>query len=350
MQQPILPSKVDAKNWRMYDPFLRPEWRWERVLRLLDGSGGVKSRCGRGDDDFIRGAKSFLANWRAAKDEAMRTRVIRDNLGMYWAYSIYDREGMEPDVAFMVEMFLLAGKPAEEIAFSLNLHQAAVEWYEAIYFNVLPRLKRFGWIVKHALMPAADRLVIPELDEDDDGPKRALPIIKPHWDFTAKLFAYFGGPVMADFMLTGFRQGVLCHSQEEIAEWLNGQWMHQFSRRSAQAAGMFQIDKWSVELLFMTHARIIELQKGTQGADEKRTMIEKHIGAMLGELPWVHGELAKEAFKGSDLERYDGLAAELRDTEVQFLAAGDNPKHLEELPLLNISRTGKEAKPDANSK
>lgn len=357
MRNPILPAVDKTRNWRSYNPFLRPEWRWDRVLKLLHPEHGQKGRVTRNDDSYIRAAKSFLGHWQAAEDEAARNQLLYENPGMYYAYQIYEKaQNLEPETAFMLEAMLLADKSYEETAEALATCPEAVEYYEAVFFNVTPRLKNFAWITKHVLLPAADRFTPTPVEEDNDAPednqKRYLtvPVIKPHMDVTIKFFAYFGGGIMVDFMITGFRRGVFCTSQEDIAQWLNDQWMHQMGRRSAMAAGEFQVDKWSVEMLFNTHSRIIEIQRGAASQGEKQTAIEKHISLMLTELPWVHGDAAKEVFKGTEVGMYDDMAAELRDDELQLVASGQRPTNLEELPLLDITlKRGKEAK-DGNPK
>jgi hypothetical protein len=53
-------------------------------------------------------------------------------------------------------------------------------------------------------------------------------------------------------------------------------------------------------------------------------------------MPWCCGEEGEKLYQGTEIGRYDKMAAELRDEELQLLAAGDKPPHLDEIEGLQI--------------
>ena len=112
-----------------------------------------------------RKARSFMLKWR--KGEGAREQLLIEDPGLYYAYMIYDNIHTDPEVRFMLEARLLSGQPADEIANALKTLPDAVKWYERLFFNVRPFLSHHDWIVKHVLLPSADRFL--DADDDDDG-------------------------------------------------------------------------------------------------------------------------------------------------------------------------------------
>ena len=331
--------KSSYKDVRLYNPFLRPDWRFERVLKLV-GRVPAPGRTTKLDDEHIKEARSFMLRWR--KGEAAREQLLQENPGLYYAYMVYDNLHTDPEVRFMMEARLLAGQPSEEIAESLKTLPQTVTWYEKIFFNIKPFLSHHDWIVKHVLLPASDRFVAHDDDDDDDVPRpQGTPlIVRPHLDMTLKFFSYFGGPVMCEFMIGGFRGGAKVHTQDDISAWLDDQWQLTLQRRSAQASGVFEVNRYNVMELFATHTRIIELQRTAESGDERRSLFERHVQAMLTELPWTVGKQAKEFYADSAIGAFEETAAELNAEELILMGAGEMPDYLDELP--DISITGRD--------
>jgi hypothetical protein len=328
--------KSSYKDVRLYNPFLRPDWRFERVLKLV-GRVPAPGRTTKLDDDHIKEARSFMLRWR--KGEAAREQLLQENPGLYYAYMVYDNLHTDPEVRFMMEARLLSGQPPEEIAEALKTLPQTVTWYEKIFFNIKPFLSHHDWIVKHVLLPASDRFAAHDDDDDDDVPQpQGTPlIVRPHLDMTLKFFSYFGGPVMCEFMIGGFRRGAEVHTQDDISAWLDDQWQLTLQRRSAQASGVFEVNRYNVMELFATHTRIIELQRTAESGDERRSLFERHVQAMLTELPWTVGRQAKEFYTDSAIGAFEETAAELNAEELILMGAGEIPDYLDELPAVSIT-------------
>jgi len=89
--------------------------------------------------------------------------------------------------------------------------------------------------------------------------------------------------------------------------------------------------------LFATHTRIIELQRTSESGDERRSMFESHVQAMLAELPWTVGKQAKQLYADSAVNAYEDTAAELNAEELILMGAGETPDYLDELPTISIT-------------
>tara|TARA_R110002020_G_scaffold16515_11_gene58289 strand:- start:2198 stop:3253 length:1056 start_codon:yes stop_codon:yes gene_type:complete len=327
--------KSSYKDVRLYNPFLRPDWRFERVLKLVDRVPA--GRTTKFDDAYIKQARSFMLRWR--KGENAREQLLLENAGLYYAYMVHDNLHTDPEIRFMLEARLLSGQPAEEIADALKTLPQTVTWYERLFFNVRPFLTHHDWIVKHVLLPSSDRFVDHAAEDDDDVPQpQGTPlIVRPHLDMTLKFFSYFGGPILCEFMIGGFRRGMTAHSQDDIPAWLDDQWQLTLQRRSAQASGVFEVNRYNVMELFATHSRIVELQRTAESGDERRSLFESHVQAMLTELPWTVGKQAKQLYADSAIGAYEDTAAELNAEELILMGAGEIPDYLDELPAVSMT-------------
>jgi hypothetical protein len=340
------------RDVRLADPFLRPYWRHERVISML--ASVPPERCKRYDDVWIRDYKKFLFAWR--KDEGSRDKLLHDNPGMFFAYLLHDKMHVEPELRLMIEARLLAGQSAEDIAHEAKTIPETVKYYEKLFFNVADFLPHHDWIVKHVLIPASDRFAAPEADEEEDDdenndqtftPKPAASVVKPHLDMTLKFFAYFGGPLICDTMISGFRRNNKITSPEDIPNFFDEQFTSQIQKRSAQAAGQFQINQYNVMELFATHSRLIEVQNGAGSAEDKHSDIEKSIGAMLTELPWSVGARGTKIYEDTPLGRFDNSAVELDGEELLLIAAGHEPDGINDAVDLTIASR---KEPDTNAK
>ena len=335
------------RDVRLADPFLKPNWRHERVVQML--ASVPPQRCKRYDDKWVQGYKKFLFQWNKSEDN--RDRLMHDNPGLYFAYLLFDRMYVEPELRLMIEARLLAGTHYADIANECKTIPETIEWYERIFFNVREFLPHHDWILKHVLLPASDRYIGDE-DDDDEEQARAqsnAEIVKPHFDLTLKFFAYYGGPLACDVMISGFRRDRKVLSHDDLPDYFHDQFMTQITRRSAQASGQFEINKYNVMELFATHSRIIEIQRSVDSSEGRHTEVEKHLSAMLSEFPWTVGREGAKLYEGSRLGELDNLAAELEPEETMLIEAGKDPDSIEGITGINIS-SRKEPETNAKSK
>lgn len=337
------------KNPRLADPFLQPQWRQDRVLRMLRTS--PPERCRRFDDDWIRQYRTFMLKW--GKGETGREALLYENPGMYYAQKIFDSKEEDPELHLIIEARLLAGESYAAIAETCKTYPEAIQWYEKLFFNVNDFLDNRDWILKQVLLPASDREA--EHADSDTGvamliaPKRVQAIVKPHFDMTLKFFAYYGGPIVCDLLISGFRRDRIVTSTKELEEYFNEQFMTQIAIRSAQAASRFEVNKFNVMELFATHSRLVEIQRNAGNKNERHNEFEKHVDAMLSELPWAVGDDGAKLYAQTAVGEYDEMAAEINEEEMICAEAGMPADTLEGIATLTIT-SREEFKENAKAK
>lgn len=328
-------SMLDNPTFQKYNPFRRPNWRWERVLELCNRRS-ARGRCSVRDDLFIRKARKFHKKWTDCTAEAQREKLWYKHPALYYAHYVHERANDDPEFAMFLEARLLANQTYEQIASAMETLPQVVRWYEALFFDVGSHLKARDWITKHVLLPAMMKHhAASQTDPGSLGqalPFRDSQVARPFLDGSLKLFAYFGGPFMVDFLIAGFEAGKPLTSSDGLAEWFDSNWSATVRRRSTQAAHQFEINKYNVMELFNTHSRIIEIESSDESQDKKRTMTEKHIKALMDELPWCFGDEGTEIHRGTPLGHFDDSALELRDVEVLQVCGGQELLDIKEWP------------------
>lgn len=309
-------------DFQRYNFFRVPSWRWERVLQLVDRMP-TPGRCTRRDDDFVRQARNFLLRWKNRDLDIDREELWFDAPGLYYAYQFFLREQNDREGACFLQARLLANQPYVDIAEAMGITADAIRWYEALFFNVGDKLKHRDWITKHVLVPAFKRPAA--VDDDGEGIPafRDSTVARPFLDGSLKLFSYFGGPLVAEVMISGMRSGNVLASREDSDQWFDKIWSDAVRRRSGMAAMHFEINKYNVMELFAVHTRIMEIEKSTDNQDQQKSAMEKHVLAAINEIPWAAGQDGEDMHRGTVLGRIDDMAAELRDDEILKIASGE---------------------------
>lgn len=326
-------------DFEKYNPFRRPDWRFERVLSIVDQSVRTSGTCGRltrFDDQYTRELRKFLLKYRNKTGES-RKLLGYAFPGLYWAYQAYEQRDAElSKLATMLEARLLSGQSNEEIAKLQFTLPDTAHWYELAFFNVRDRLEAHDWIIEHVLLPAYRRDMGAAQLADDDAHRPLVPnIVEPFFDSTLKFFAYYGGPYVLDIALTGFRRGTFARSPDEVFSWFDQQTRNVVRSKVTSAAAKLPVTRWNVMELLNVHTQIMAIEKSDSSRIKQDTTIQT-IEAMLKEIPWAFGRKRLEAVKGTLLEPLERSAAEPRDAELQLLSAGIDPGNARELALLGL--------------
>lgn len=332
------------KKYHRHSMFSHPAWRWDRVLDLCERSP-TPGRCTRRDDQYIRQARNFLLRWRGAADTPYkREELFWDNEGLYFAHEVHERSIDEPEVALIIQSRLLARQSSEEIADVTGMQKSAIDWYESLFFCVRDRLDHRDWVTKQVLVPATMR----NLSVADrgitltraDGPE--TPFALPFFDVTTKLFAYFGGPLLLDFMLTGFHPGQRVTDIKEIDLYLDKYLTSSLRRRSAMATASFDVNQYNVMQLIELTAQMVKLEKELESGQAAKNSIETHILAMINQMPWMCHKASSSPIVGREGEHkimsYDESAAELRDDELILASSGSLPENLKGLDQFELPK------------
>jgi len=301
-------------------PFRRPDWRLERVLQMVDRPDSSVGRCTRRDDQYIKGLRNYIIRYRNADTEG-RNKLAYTYPGIAWAYQIYEqRENEAKRMAVTMEARILAGMTDEQICLEMHTIPDTVKWYEKLFFDVRGRLQSLDWIMDHVLMPAYEQSMV----EHDTAPG-TYKISEPHYDCTLKSFAYFGGQHVLEHMLTGFRRGVQAHSRESVGQWLDSYYIDRLRSRSGMAIATFQLSKYDVAKLFELHNQLIAIVRNADSQEQTAGQMHTAVSAFLGDFKLTVGEDGHKAIADTPLGEYDNAAAELRESEMLAVAAGQKP-------------------------
>ena len=340
-EKPATSLKTFA-DFQKHNFFRTPDWRWDRVMKLVDRKDKA-GRCTRRDDEYVRIGRNFLLRWRKEDvTEQERENLMFEMPGMYFAYDFFRRLHDDHEASMYLQARLLAGQTPEQIGEAMGIMPEAVIWYAAMYFDVTDKLKHRDWITKHVLVPALARGSTPPKmvsndDEDDEPdvpqtPFKDSTVARPFLDGSLKLFAYFGGPHLVDLMIGGMESGKPLTSPDDLRNWMDGTWSTILRRRSMQAAMSFELNKYNVMELFAVHTRIIEIERSEESSDQARTTTERHIKAMVDEIPWAVGDDGVKLYGGTTVGRFDAMAGELRDDELLRVASGQTAPTLADFP------------------
>jgi hypothetical protein len=336
-------SQIDFER---FNPFRTPDWRFERVLQMVDRFPNP-GRSTRRDDEYIKGLRQFILRYRNS-DEIGRRRLINENPGLYFAWIIHERAEEDFETMTMIECRILAGQPDEEICDDAHTIPEAIHWYERLFFNVRDRLGAHDWILKHVLVPAIRRSREAAEARAGDGPVR-VPLAEPMFDATLRWFAYFSGRHVFDAMLSGFRRGMFVASQDGVSDYLVNHSFTNFKLRTSQSAGYFEVNKYNVMELFQTLLRVVEIERSADTAEQAQNLIHVNIGAMLKGLPWAVGDEGEKNFAGTPVAAADREASELRDDELLLLSSGQSaPKVKDAAGLMLPAPTSREGTSDAD--
>jgi|JI10StandDraft_1071094.scaffolds.fasta_scaffold46649_2 hypothetical protein len=333
------------QNYYQKSMFSSPAWRWDRVLALCERTP-TPGRCTKRDDFFVRQSRQFLLRWRAAEPNTYRREeLFWGNEGLYFAHEIHERSNDEPEVALTLQARILARQTSAEISKACGLPVEAVDWYESMFFCVRDRIDHRDWITKQVLVPATMRNVSVS-DRGvtlarPDGPE--TPFALPFYDVTTKLFAYFGGPILLDFMLSGFHHGQRVTDPKEVEMFLDKYMTSSLRRRTAMATTSFDINQYNVMQLFELTGQLIKLERELESGQTAKSSIETHIVAMLNEMPWMCSKASATPLegrqKGRGVSGFDVGAVELRDDELILDSSDSLPENLKGLEKFELPKS-----------
>ena len=261
---------VNGKIMSRYSPFKKPNWRFERVLEMLEGGpAGRLYKCTIKDDKIIKTYKKFLLKWINCRSDRDRSKLFSEHPALYLAHSIKDNATEFPELEYIIQARLLAGQTFEEIANYLGTKPEVIEWYSKLFFDVCDKLNNKDWITMHVLYPALERYrnVLGKSNLENIDQRKAAAIAEPFWDATLKILAYFGGPKVADLVINNLPKRDMVMSDEQLEEWMDKTWQLIIKKRSLQTAIAFPVNKYNSNYLLSLHENLISI--GSRKINEK---------------------------------------------------------------------------------
>lgn len=303
------------KNFEKYNPFRSPRWRFDRILQLIDRAGVRQARVSwTRDDEYVKKGKNFLRSYRQTKpDTYERAALFGDNPGLYYAYMLHEAE--EDELRCAIEARILARQTDEEIAQCVSTLPSTINWYELLFFNVRDRLEHRDWIIRTVIGDAVAEYGISDRV----------------FDTTAKLFAYFAGPIVLDVILAGFSSAEFIKEKGDVEKYFDKHLSLGLKRRSAMAVNSFEINKFNAIQVLETHAKLIELERIHNTGEVDKGDYQKNVMAAVQNIAWGTGTDGERRMAGSPLLQYDACAAELRADEMLALQAGELPDSVGEV-------------------
>ncbi|MEK6233616.1 MAG: hypothetical protein N2C14_02805, partial [Planctomycetales bacterium] len=273
-------------------------------------------QCTARDDEPTKQIRNYFLRERSPG--VHKKNLHKDHPGLYHAHQLMVDNSLRK-TRNGIEARILAGQNDQEIAKVVGVTPETVHWYEACYFDVRGRLRHKDWVVSCVIGPIDQNM----------GPDSE--------DKLLKLFGYFAGSKAVDFIAWGgFKGGIpKIASEEELSAWMDANWAETLKMRSAMAAKTFEVNKYNVFELMMTHARIKEIEKSDDTVLGKQTRQEANIAAMLQELPWAVGGKPHEDYREVLLD-FDQADAELNDQELLRVAAGEITPEMEAKKLTKM--------------
>lgn len=297
MSFPVIPDEA----------LLLPHWRWQAAMARQEAL-----QPPTGDRD-VRLATSYLRILRRCHSVEARKHLAATRPVIDSAYRIYTAENQVPRHA--LEARLLAGEAPDAIAAKSGLPLRTVQCYARLFFDVADRLASPDYVLTTVLGP--------RLQEGT-------------WDYELvwKFFAYLGGAHTLDALMYGRPQGAKPTSFAQGLEFLTDHARLALQRQMGLAASAVAArDPVLARQLLLLQGRATS--KAAEDPTLQQNLLERHIGALLNEIPWASGWDGAEQVAPA-VAAFDEGAVELRDDELQLLSGGAELPHLEELKALNM--------------
>ena len=318
----------NTANFESYNLFRRPDWRYDRVIRMVQREPRP-GRCTRHDDEWVRGFRNFIVrfqNAEAQNNDAAVYDMKHAEPGLYFAYMLYRESFNDAVTTFMLKARILARKTDIEIASDMATMPDTINWYEKLFFNIRDRIGSQDWIVKYVLYPSiaeAEAVNAGQTAQEGEYNRSNRYITQPLWDPRILWFAYFFGPASVDFWLTGFRRDAMPNSQEELGDSLEAFVREGLGRQVGMASHAMEVNKYNIGELLSIYGQFVSIAKSDVNEEQKQTMLQKSVDALLTDMPWAIGNKGVESVKGSAVEAYDDSPVELRTDQLLKLSSGE---------------------------
>jgi hypothetical protein len=305
---------MDILNLREDSPSRSPDWRWQKVLMLVQNPRArITAKLRSVGDEFTAKAAAFLRKWSSCEDEYEQYCVLEKWPYLCQAHEIY--QGNHKLLRCELEARLLTNDSTEGITKRLSLHPAVVDWYEALFFNVLDRLDNPGWIANNVL-----------------GEQMQCGLTEREYAFLWKFYGYVGGPVVLDAIIYRHFSPMRPTSPSQARAFINDDHRDALSLKALIAVRTMPVNSYTQQIIIELTQRYRELELVADKGGGANDMTLANMKAALEALPWTVGnspdiisskdpELVIGQLSAEVLE-YDKMAGELRADQFLEITTG----------------------------
>lgn len=299
-------SLEDIRNEFGNHSFAAPPNRRYELARAYVRNDVQRAFC---DDRPTRELFQYLRQLHLARHPAERRRIRRENGAPATAIELY--RGKLSELRPIVEAYLLTELNHESIANKLGFPSAVIQWYRDAFFDVR-HLLQFPIRILHQVIRVVDESGRTSLDTHKVW-KLVGYVLK-----SAALDQLLG-VVQSDRNPEGGAIVWLASQAEAIAKL-----QHLLAVGSLDPLNAKQIAA-------VLKSGVLGQAKRSSQQEESLNGFEKHIQAMLEDIPWSVGVDGERQFEGTLIGEFDKSGVELRDDELHILSAGGKVPGLTEV-------------------
>ena len=151
-----MPASI-VSDFRVYDPFRSPDWRWRCAVGYLQNHGSTDEEQDRG----ILAAVRYLKAFDAARTLSQKAAVQRQYPSLTAALNLYDAPVAQ---TWELRARFLTDETDEQIAQATGLDLRVVDVFERLFFDVRRKGKVGGrdWIIGHIFTNFQPHADVPE--------------------------------------------------------------------------------------------------------------------------------------------------------------------------------------------
>ena len=306
------PIELSRFRFSKMNPFAPPNRRVQ-IAKICRDYGVNPSF--RRDDKFTWELWIYLKKLEAAHEPDQRAHLLMIHRGLSVAFQLH--HGAMRHLRPVIEAYILAGADDESIAKKLAVPTEAICWFRLAFYDI-EHLRNAPLYVVHHLIGITD----------GDG-QCALDLHRI-W----KLIGYKLKSEGLDELFFDSRDNGETFKVGDVAAWFSRQTLAILeSKRFVAMNTLSADDPKHVEILL----KLLQKQRKEHESEAtSSTTLERHINAMLDEIPWTCGAVAQEVYKTTEVGKWDEGAVELRDEELLLLAAGEEVPGLDKIKDLKI--------------
>ncbi len=241
------------------NPCRTVHWVWDRAKNIRSGGPAFHRKL---DGKWVAAAVKLQTALDQSRSMQDRYLASLAQGGPFFAQCLWDKE--QHPQRWELEARILAGQPDDEIAQRLGTDADVIEAYEAIFFNVRPKLNNRGYVLHQAIGPAVARGL---KDREVDA----------MW----KLMGYLGGARVLDHLI-GF-VGNCPHPTNDagVLDFFHRDHRQVLQMRSAVLARTAQINFMAPFELMDRYHKLLEMEQNAGNAGQSQASIMQNLEALF---------------------------------------------------------------------